>query len=93
MATSNPGTTPVTPPSGVGAGANTFPFLNVTGNISAQSLNTQQPLQIQRGSRLLSGIGVPSPAIGYNGDLYVRKDGGSSTHLYFKAAGSWSAIA
>ena len=95
MATSNPGATVPPIPSGVNAGANTYPFLNVTGSISAGSLTTQQPLQIQRGGHLLSGIGVPNNAIGVNGDAYLRINGGGAgaTHLYYKNAGAWEGIA
>lgn len=92
MATSNPnaGVPPV--PTGVGAAANTFPFLNVTGSISALSLTTTKPLQIQNGSHLYSGFGAPSNASGVNGDFYFRRDGSTSTHIYFKASGSWSGL-
>ena len=93
MATSNPGAVPPAVPSGQGAGANTFPFLNVTGNIAAGSITTQQPLQIQQGSHLLSGFGVPSNATGVNGDAYLRRDGGAgATHLYYKASGVWTGL-
>ena len=93
MATSNPSAAPPTVPSGQGAGANTFPFLNVTGTITAQSITTRQPLQIQQGSHLLSGVGVPSAAIGVNGDAYLRRDGGAgATHLYYKMSGSWTGL-
>jgi hypothetical protein len=38
--------------------------------------------------------GAPSSGSGANGDYYFRSDGSSSTtHLYFKASGSWSGIA
>ena len=94
MSTSNPSATPPTPPTGTAAGANTYPFLNVTGNINCQALNTRAPLQIQQGGHLLSGKGAPSNAQGVNGDAYLRTDGTTSTtHLYYKASGSWSGIA
>lgn len=93
MATSNPGTATQTPPTGTAAASYTWPFLNVTGNINADQLILRQPWQIQQGSHLLSGVGVPNVASGVNGDLYIRKDGSTSTHLYFKHAGTWGAIA
>jgi hypothetical protein len=93
MATSNPGAAQPTIPSGVNAGANTFPFLNVTGSLNAEIITSRQPLQIQQGSHLLSGFGAPSSAIGVNGDAYLRRDSpGGATHLYYKAAGSWTGI-
>lgn len=52
-----------------------------------------QPLQVQLASQLHSGSGVPATALGANGDFYFRDDGAGSTALYYKASGSWSAIA
>jgi hypothetical protein len=43
----------------------------------------------------LSGTGVPSNAVGNNGQYYFRLDGGvavSKTHLYFKVSGAWVAL-
>jgi hypothetical protein len=37
--------------------------------------------------------GVPPAALGANGDYALRQDGGAATHIYFKAAGVWGAIA
>lgn len=44
------------------------------------------------GSNMWSGTGVPSSGLGSNGDFYFRTDGGSGTHLYFKASGAWNGI-
>lgn len=44
------------------------------------------------GSELTSGVGVPSNALGANGDFYLRQDGAAGAHLYFKAAGAWAAL-
>jgi hypothetical protein len=44
------------------------------------------------GSALWSGTGVPSTALGANGDYYFRTDGAASAHIYFKAAGAWTAL-
>ncbi len=38
-----------------------------------------------------SGSGVPSNALGANGDVYFRNDGGAGTTIYQKRAGSWVA--
>jgi hypothetical protein len=43
--------------------------------------------------RIYGVTGVPSAALGANGDYALRNDGGAATHLYFKAAGAWGAIA
>lgn len=95
MSTSNPNASVPPVPTGTGAASYTFPFLNVNGAITAQSLTTRQPLQIQQGARLLSGIGVPSVSSGVPGDAYLRVDGGGAgaTHLYFNHNGSWIGIA
>ena len=45
------------------------------------------------GAQLISGTGAPSSGIGNNGDFYFRTDGGTSTNLYVKSGGSWSAKA
>jgi hypothetical protein len=70
----------------------TFDVVHVKGDLDAQHLISRQPMQIQQGSHILSGTGAPSAAAGVNGDLYIRKDGGSMTHLYYKIAGSWAGI-
>lgn len=44
MATSNPTATPATIPTGVDAGANTFPFLNVSGDITLNSLRPRNAI-------------------------------------------------
>jgi hypothetical protein len=43
-------------------------------------------------NNLWGGTGAPNNALGSNGDFYFRNDGGASTHLYVKAAGSWSGL-
>lgn len=45
------------------------------------------------GSRgvVLRGTGVPDAALGENGDLYTRTDGGAGSTLYVKEAGAWAA--
>jgi hypothetical protein len=40
-----------------------------------------------------SGFGVPPAGVGNNGDVYMRVDGGASTTLYHREAGSWVARA
>jgi hypothetical protein len=42
--------------------------------------------------RLLSGTGVPSPAIGADGSYYFRTDATSGNHIYYKSGGVWTAI-
>lgn len=44
-------------------------------------------------SRLRMGTGAPAGATGNNGDYYFRTDGGTSTCIYFKTGGSWTALA
>lgn len=41
---------------------------------------------------LIVGTGVPASQVGSNGNYYFRKDGVASNHIYFKAAGAWSAL-
>jgi hypothetical protein len=43
--------------------------------------------------KLLGGTGVPAGGLGANGNFYFRDDGGVGTHIYFKVAGAWTAIA
>jgi len=43
--------------------------------------------------RIHGVTGVPSVSLGANGDYALRSDGGAATHIYFKAAGAWGAIA
>jgi hypothetical protein len=42
--------------------------------------------------RVYGDSGAPATANGINGDVYVRKDGGSMTTVYQKRAGAWVAI-
>lgn len=44
-------------------------------------------------NRFHAGSGVPSAGLGSNGDLYWRTGGATSTCLYFKSGGSWTALA
>jgi len=44
------------------------------------------------GNRLWQGSGVPSNSSGSNGDAYLRTDGSTGTHLYFKSSGTWAGI-
>jgi len=43
--------------------------------------------------RIHGVTGVPSASLGANGDYALWSDGGAATHIYFKAAGAWGAIA
>jgi hypothetical protein len=47
---------------------------------------------VQTASGLTAGTGAPSNADGQNGDFYFRSDGGASTSVYMKRAGSWVGI-
>lgn len=69
-----------------------FGVVHVRGDLDAQHLISRQPMQIQQGCHLLSGVGAPNAAAGVNGDLYIRTDGASMTTVYYKAAGSWAGI-
>ena len=66
--------------------------LHVTGDMDALHVIPRKAFRIGQGSYLWSGAGVPNAALGNNHDYYFRTDGGSATHLYFKASGSWSAV-
>lgn len=43
-------------------------------------------------NNIYGGTGAPGNGLGSNGDYYFRNDGGASTHIYVKAAGSWSGL-
>lgn len=43
-------------------------------------------------SRLRAGTGAPGAGLGSNGDIYFRTDGTTSTCIYFKAGGAWTAL-
>lgn len=59
-----------------------------------QELIGQRPLGFPLGFvTLFPCVGVPSNAIGKNGDYAFRQDGVAANHIYFKAAGIWGAIA
>jgi len=70
----------------------TVNVLHVTGDLDCRSVSTRVPWQVGNGSHLLSGTGAPSNLSGVNGDYYLRVDSVASHHLYYKAAGSWSAL-
>ena len=44
--------------------------------------------------RVHAVIGIPSAALGANGDFALRTDGaaGANTTIYFKAAGAWTGL-
>jgi len=63
----------------------------VGGQRRMQFFNIGQ-LGFESGSTLYSGSGAPASGLGSNGDYYFRLDGGTLTHLYFKASGSWAGI-
>lgn len=46
----------------------------------------------QTATGFYGGSGAPSNADGLNGDFYFRSDGGASTTIYHKRAGSWVGI-
>jgi hypothetical protein len=53
----------------------------------------QKPLGFPLGVGTLYFVsGVPSNAVGNNGDFCFRQDGGAGTHIYFRSAGNWTAI-
>lgn len=59
-----------------------------------RELTGQRPLGFPLGFiTLYPFVGVPSNTIGKNGDYGFRQDGGVGTHIYFKAADVWGAIA
>lgn len=54
----------------------------------------QTPSSMRLGTFRIHGvIGVPSAALGANGDYALRFDGAAGAHIYFKSAGAWGAIA
>lgn len=53
----------------------------------------QKPLGFPLGVGTLYFVtGVPSNAVGNNGDFLFRKDGGVGTRIYFKTGGAWTGI-
>lgn len=46
----------------------------------------------QTATNIYAGSGAPNNADGANGDVYIRADGGASTTIYHKRAGSWVGI-
>ena len=72
-----------------------FGIVHVRGDLDAQHLISRQPMQIQQGGHLLSGVGAPVAGQGNPGDVYFRKDGGGAgaTHMYFNNAGTWIGVA
>jgi hypothetical protein len=44
------------------------------------------------GGSLWGDSGAPAAGLGSNGDYYLRSDGGVTSHIYFKATGSWAGI-
>lgn len=49
---------------------------------------------LERGQRVpfVAGTGAPDDAVGRDGQLYFREDGGLNTTIYQKRAGSWVAL-
>lgn len=47
---------------------------------------------LNAGAAIRSGTGAPASGLGSNGDYYLRVDGGSSTHIYFKSSGTWAGL-
>lgn len=70
----------------------TVNVLHVIGDLDCRSISTRVAFQLGNGSHLLSGIGVPNPLSGVNGDFYFREDGSASAYLYFKASGAWGDV-
>lgn len=52
---------------------------------------TNVGVQLNNAGYLYSGSGVPSNAVGNNGDIYFRTDGGSGTTIYQRRTGTWTA--
>lgn len=80
-------------------GSNPLPLLVLNGDttISALFMGKVYPGTdagaVQTSAGIYAGSGVPSNSNGSNGDYYFRSDGSSSTtHVYFKTAGSWTGI-
>jgi hypothetical protein len=55
-----------------------------SGNIRVYGSGAQQPQQF-------AGTGVPNNAMGNNGDVYYRQDGGAGSCIYQRRAGVWVA--
>lgn len=53
---------------------------------------TAATVQLGGSSRLRSGTGVPSNAVGIDGDFFFRTDGSAGNRLYFRTGGAWTAI-
>lgn len=67
--------------------------LTVAGGLTVDSagITNAGTVQVQSASTLRSGSGVPSNAVGSDGDLYLNTAGTSTTMLYIKVAGAWVA--
>lgn len=71
-------------------------FMSLT---AAGLLSTKGPMRpaqdtgaIQTACGLYAGTGAPNNSNGQNGDIYFRGDGGASTTVYQRRAGSWVGI-
>jgi hypothetical protein len=51
-----------------------------------------RPVYSAGGGALLFGLGAPVDANGNDGDVYIRKDGGTETTIYQRRAGGWVGI-
>ena len=64
-----------------------------TNLIIAGTFATNIGIKLNGSSFLYAGTGVPSNAIGNNGDFYFRNDGGAGTAIYQRRGGTWAATA
>jgi hypothetical protein len=68
-----------------------FDVVHVAGDLDARHVISRQAQQVQRGVHLYSGHGVPPAAMGANGDIYLRVDGGVGSCIYQRRSGAWVA--
>lgn len=55
-------------------------------------LKTDSAFQVNGGSTIYSGTGVPGSGVGTNGDVFLRTDGTAVTAIYVKVSSAWTAF-
>lgn len=55
--------------------------------------NTANIVTLLARNQVLNGNGVPAPALGADGDIYINNTGGIGSTLYVKITGAWNATA
>ena len=81
---------------GGGAAGTGITNVTATGTLTGGSVVTVGSVTVGNsaiaGPKLWGGVGAPAAGLGANGDFYFRSDGAANTHIYNKAAGTWTGI-